>query len=97
MRLWCVTSGKLVRVFSDCKLAVTSIAFSPDGKLLAAAGEETKIRIFDLAAGSQLTEIKEHTSVVTSMTWCPTGKTLATSTRDGSFRVWDVSKLGVNE
>lgn len=93
MRLWCVTSGKLVRVFSDCKQPVTSIAFSPDGKMLAAGGEETKIRIFDLAAGSQLTELKEHVTSVTSIAWSMSGNLIAYACQDGSMRLWDVAKL----
>lgn len=39
VRLWCVTSGKLIRVFTDCHLPVHCVSFSPDGKLLAAAGQ----------------------------------------------------------
>lgn len=82
-----------MRVFSDCKQPVCSIVFSPDGKMLAAGGEESKIRIFDLAAGSQLNELKDHTATVTSIVWSTNGRHLASGCRDGSLRVWDVKKL----
>jgi transcription initiation factor TFIID subunit 5 len=39
IRMWCVTTGKLLRIFTECHLPVNAISFSPDGKLLAAAGE----------------------------------------------------------
>lgn len=38
IRMWCVTTGKLLRIFTECHLPVNTISFSPDGKLLAAAG-----------------------------------------------------------
>lgn len=82
-----------MRVFSDCKQPVTNIAFSPDGKMLAAGGEESKIRIFDLAAGAQLNELKDHTATVNSIAWSKGGRHLASACRDGTLRVWDVKKL----
>lgn len=94
MRLWCVTSGKLFRVFHDCHLPVQCVAFSPDGKLLAAAGEETKIRVFDLAAGSQLAELRDHTAAVTTLAWSPAGDRLVSGCADGSVRVYEVAHLG---
>lgn len=82
-----------MRVFSDCKQTVNCIAFSPDGKMLAVGGEECKIRIFDITSGSQLTEIKDHTSCIACLAWSPNNKQLASGCRDGSFRLWDIKKM----
>lgn len=82
-----------MRVFADCRQAVTQLAFSPDGKMLAAAGEETKVRIFDLAAGAQLAELKDHTASVSSLSWNAHNQHLATACSDGSLRLWDIKKL----
>ena len=38
VRLWAVADAKLVRVFPGHKGAIQSLAFSPDGKLIASAG-----------------------------------------------------------
>lgn len=61
--------------------------------MLAAGGEESKIRIFDLAAGFQLNELKDHSSTVASIAWNTNGRYLASACRDGTLRVWDVKKL----
>lgn len=94
VRLWDVTSGKLLRVFIDCHLPVNCVSFSPDGKYLAAAGEESKIRIFDLAAGSQLTELKDHSATINSIVWSANGTKMASCCADGSMRVYTVNRIG---
>lgn len=92
VRLWDVTSGKLVRVFVDSHLPVQCVSFSPDGKYLAAAGEESKIRIFDLAAGSQIFELKDHSAAVNSMAWSPDGTLITSCCADGSVRIFSLNK-----
>lgn len=56
-------------------------------------GEETKIRIFDLAAGSQLSELKDHTAPVTGLVWNSAGNQIASCCADGSVKVFGVNKL----
>lgn len=87
-----MTSGKLLRVFTECRLPVHSVSFSPDGKYLAAAGEEPKVRIFDLASSSQLIELKEHSSTITSITWNAMGTKLISGCADGSIRIFSITK-----
>lgn len=70
-----------------------TIAFSPDGRLLAAGGEETKIRIFDLGAGSQLAELRDHTAAVTSIVWSTDGQRLVSGCADGTVRTFAVGQL----
>lgn len=55
-------------------------------------GEESKIRIFDLAAGSQLCELKEHSTPVLDIEWSPHGNKLASTCSDGTVRVFNVNK-----
>lgn len=82
----------MVRVFIDCHLPVNCVSFSPDGKYLAAAGEETKIRIFDLAAGSQFTELKDHSGPVTSLVWNASGNKVASCCADGTLRIFSLNR-----
>ena len=85
IRLWCVTSGKLVRVFTNSKQPVKDIKFSPDGQYLAAVGLENKLRIFDLAAGQQLAEMKNVSGGMESIAWSSNSRSLAASTTNGGL------------
>lgn len=87
IRLWCVTSGKLVRVFTNCKQPVKDIKFSPCGQYLAAVGLENKMRIYDLAAGQQLMEMKNVSGGMESVAWSSNSETLAAATTNGGGNV----------
>ena len=73
---------------------MTSVAMSPDGKQMASAGEDRKVRIWDLAQGTQVKELRGHLSDVSSVVWCQDSRHVITGTRDGSVRVFDTSTGG---
>lgn len=102
IRLWDVETGKELRKLEGHSGAqgkgiargqsVTSVAFSPDGKMLAsAAAFENTVRLWDVAKGQQLRTIKAHTGTVTRVVFHPGGKTLATASEDHAVKLWDVS------
>jgi tRNA A-37 threonylcarbamoyl transferase component Bud32 len=68
---------------------IRSVAFSPDGSRLAAAGEDRIIRIWDTAIGEQVHRMEGHTDIVTSLSWSPDGRRLASASDDQTVRVWD--------
>lgn len=93
IRLWCITSGKLLRVLTDCRLPVHKIVFSPNGKWLAAAGEESRVRIFDLASSAQIYELKDHLSAISDVIWSGDNQLIATATVNGVIRLYDIADL----
>src|SRR5262249_44923427 len=58
---------------------VISLAWRPDGKALASAGEDKTVRVWDPATGKQIAELKGHTQQVMSVAWRPGGKALASA------------------
>ena len=51
-------AGKFVRLFQGHRAGIYALAFSPNGQYLASAGEDRRIRIWDIAQGTSLKEFK---------------------------------------
>ena len=74
-----------------------NIAFSPDGKLLAAGGAEVNsnggsngVRLIEVATGQVVRPLTGHTGWVGTVAFSPNGKLLASGSRDTTILLWDV-------
>ena len=76
---------------------ILAVAFSPDGKHLAAAGDTGTIRLLEAQDGSPVRMMLGHNGQVRGLAFSPDGKTLASASSDRTIRLWDVaSGLQVN-
>jgi WD40 repeat protein len=99
VRLWDPAGGKKVRdLKAEGKPAPNaapepviywSLAFSPDGKELAAGTAAGVIHVFSAADGKLLRALTGHTSAVTGLQFHPAGAVLASASRDRTLRLWN--------
>ena len=68
--------------------AVTSVAYSPDGKTALSGSLDSTVRLWDLATGREIRKLEGHSFWVTSVTFSPDGKTALSGSDDGTMRLW---------
>ena len=64
---------------------VTSLAFSPDGKVLATANN-----LWSMDSGAHIISLRGHTNKVNSVAFSPDGTILASGSEDAILRIWNV-------
>jgi WD40 repeat protein len=74
---------------TDASRAVQALAYSPDGKLLAVAGEGGVIDLWDVRDRKVAKSLTGHTAVVTALAWSKDGRRLVSASTDKTAIVWD--------
>ncbi|MBI1762291.1 MAG: TIR domain-containing protein, partial [Acidobacteria bacterium] len=101
VKLWEVASGRKLRDFKGHSDDVSSVAFAPDGKTLASGswntgrpflfGTDITIKLWEVASGRELRELKGHSARVSAVAFAPDGKTLASGSEDRTVKLWEVA------
>jgi WD40 repeat protein len=81
--------GKLERELAGHREWVLAIAFRPDGKRLATAGQEGTIKVRETATWRELSDVSGDAAPVLCLDWTPDGRRLASADQAGSVRLWD--------
>jgi WD40 repeat protein len=76
---------------------VHSVAFSPDGKLVATGSFDKTIKLWDAATGKEIRVMQgpsAHTNIVIQVAFSPSGRVLASCSTDNTIKLWDVPATG---
>jgi WD40 repeat protein len=94
VRLWDLASRRHVKLLGyrlGRGYFCGSLAFAPDGKTLAIAGDSTKaVHLWDVAARCERATLQQRAGGV-ALAFSPDGKLLATGCNDGSVHLWDMA------
>jgi cytochrome c len=85
--LWHVPDGTPAGTLRGNGFPVNALAFAPDGRLVAALGDDT-VRVFDLAAKREALRYIGHTEPVVSLALSPDGTLAASGSSRGTVEVW---------
>jgi WD40 repeat protein len=88
-----ILTGKTVRLIDKLRPdGAGTLAFSPDGKVLAWSGwRQPAIHLLEMAAGKERQRFDGHKGRVTSLTFSADGHTLISGGEDTTAMVWDLS------
>jgi WD40 repeat protein len=86
--LWEATTGKLKHTLEQADF-VTAVAFSPDGKAVAASDGGGLVRLWGVEKGEEIVSLKVGKPGPRTVAFSPDGKVVAAGGPDGKVRLWD--------
>ena len=86
-----VTKFKLLQTLTGHSYDVYSATYSPDGRKIVSASEDTTIKIWNANTGSCLQTLKGHTSWVNSASYSPDGTKIVSASNDRTIKIWDAN------
>jgi WD40 repeat protein len=89
--LWDPRTGKRVRPpLEDRPGLVTDAEFSPNSTMLAAAGQDGAVRVWDVETGERRFFLPAHRNPVVAVVWSPDGRFVADASQDRTGYVWEI-------
>jgi WD40 repeat protein/serine/threonine protein kinase len=87
-----LVSGSEPRFVAGHRAEITTLAISPDGRMLATGADypETDIKLWEVPSLRPLGQLSGHQAWTTAVKFSPDGQTLASAATDQTIRLWDV-------
>ena len=89
---WSVQTGQLLDQMSGHEGPVSSMAFAPDGSVLASGSWDHTVRVWSIFSRTQTSEPLQLQADVLDVAFRPDSLQLAVSTLDGQLTFWSVSE-----
>ncbi|MGF1936522.1 MAG: NACHT domain-containing protein [Nostoc sp. ChiQUE02] len=95
IQLWNISTGEHTKILQGDTASpwLKSIAFSPDGNLLATGSEDCRIKLWDINTAECIKTLEGHIDWVWSLSFNPDGQILASGggNYDKTVKLWDIN------
>ncbi len=93
LKVWDVEFGKPIATI-PVEGGLACVAWSHDGRRLAAGSNDRVIRLIDVASRTTVATLTGHEGSVRRLAWSADGAFLASASADATVRLWDVERAG---
>lgn len=91
LTIWEMATGKAVRRWQVPQTWIMSVAWSPQGQLLASGHSDGKVRLWEWSSGQLRRVLRGHRGLLYQVVFSADGRWLASASADETARLWEVA------
>lgn len=91
IKLWNLTTGKLIRLFTGHSGHVHAVAISPDGQKIASGSGDATVKLWNVDTGNLIRTMSGGLNHVNSVAISPDGQKVASGSTGGVVKLWNLN------